>query len=212
MVKEPLVGRVKTRLARDVGAVQAAAFYRKTYASILRRLSGRGRWQTEIGVTPDYAVSSTIWPKEYQRHPQGGGDLGARMQRVMDTLPPGPVIIIGTDVPGVTQRHIQAAFKALRSSDAVFGPSPDGGYWLTGLRRRPRIPQAFRSVKWSSRDTLAHTLANLGGLRVAETTTLTDVDEASDLDQAGKAVGRIILPAIEEPQPHLGNEKATLTR
>jgi hypothetical protein len=78
----------------------------------------------------------------------------------------------------------------------VFGPSPDGGYWLVGFKRRPRIPRAFASVIWSSRDTLEHTLANLSGLSVARIETLADVDEASDLAQVGNALGRTILPVV----------------
>ena len=195
MVKEPAAGRVKTRLAREIGAVQATAFYRKTLFAVLRRLARPGRWKTELDITPDAAVASPIWPKGIARRAQGRGDLGERMQRVMDSSPPGPVIVIGTDVPTVTCAHIQAALKALGSNDAVFGPSPDGGYWLVGLKRRPRVPRAFTSVTWSSRDTLEHTLANLAGLSVAQTATLADVDQAEDLAQVGGALGRVVLPA-----------------
>jgi rSAM/selenodomain-associated transferase 1 len=196
MVKEPVVGRVKTRLARDVGGVRATAFYRFTSAAVLKRLGRRGPWRTELGVTPDHAIKSTAWPHSIPRRAQGAGDLGARMQRLMDTAPPGPVIVIGTDVPAVKPEHIGAAVKALGSHDAVVGPSPDGGYWLFGLKRRPRIPRPFRSVAWSSRDALAQTLANLSGLNVARIASLADVDEATDLRSAGGAVGRLVLPAV----------------
>ena len=195
MVKEPAVGRVKTRLAREVGGVRAAAFYRITSAAVLARVGRRGSWCTELGVTPDRAVASTAWPNSIPRRAQGGGDLGERMQRVMDTAPPGPVVVIGTDVPAVKPTHIQAALRALGSHDAVFGPSPDGGYWLVGLKRRPRVPRAFDRVAWSSREALQQTLANLSGLAVARVASLPDVDEAHDLHSAGSAVGRIVLPA-----------------
>lgn len=194
MVKEPAVGRVKTRLAREVGAVRAAAFYRTTSAAVLARLGRCGTWRTELGVTPDSAVRSPIWPKSFARRRQGEGDLGRRMQRVMDTAPPGPVVLIGTDVPAIKSAHIQAALKALGSHDAVLGPSPDGGYWLVGLKRRPRIPRAFKSVAWSSREVLEQTLGNLSGLAVARVASLPDVDEARDLVSVGSAVGRIVLP------------------
>jgi glycosyltransferase A (GT-A) superfamily protein (DUF2064 family) len=146
-------------------------------------------------VTPDSAVASKVWPLRFKRRAQGGGDLGRRMQRLMETAPPGPVIVIGTDVPAVKSTHIQAAVKALGSHDAVVGPSPDGGYWLVGFKRRPRIPRAFGSVKWSSPEALQQTLANLGDLKVAQVASLHDVDEARDLAAAGPVVGRIVLPA-----------------
>jgi rSAM/selenodomain-associated transferase 1 len=196
MVKEPIVGRVKTRLARELGAVRAAAFYRNTSKAVLARIGRRGGWRTELGVTPDTAVASAALPAGFPRRAQGNGDLGERMQRVMDKAPPGPVVVIGTDVPAIKPAHIQAALKALGSHDAVLGPSPDGGYWLVGLRRRPRVPRAFKSVKWSSREALAQTLANLSGLSVARIASLPDVDEARDLASAGRAVGRIVLPAV----------------
>ena len=194
MVKEPVAGRVKTRLACEVGAVRATSFYRTTSSALLTRVNRPGRWRTQLAVAPDAAVTSRAW-HNYARRRQGNGDLGQRMQRIMDTEPPGPVVVIGTDVPTVTATHIAAALKSLGSHDAVLGLSPDGGYWLVGFKRRPRIPRAFASVKWSSRDTLAHTLANLSGLSIARLETLADVDEASDLARFGNALGRTILPA-----------------
>jgi rSAM/selenodomain-associated transferase 1 len=195
MVKEPMVGRVKSRLAREVGSVRATAFYRSNSAALLARLGLCGCWRTELGVTPDSAVRSPAWPMCFPRRAQGGGDLGARMQRIMDRAPPGPVILVGTDVPEVKPAHIKAALKALGSHDAVFGPSPDGGYWLVGLKRRPRIPRAFARVAWSSCEALRQTIGNLSGYAVAQITSLADVDEGKDLSAAGNAVGRIVLPA-----------------
>ncbi len=195
MVKEPAAGRVKTRLAREVGAVRAATFYRVTAKAVLARVARRGGWRTELGVTPDTAVASPALPYGFPRRAQGHGDLGKRMQRVMDLAPPGPVIVIGTDVPTVKSSHIQLAIKALGGHDAVVGPSPDGGYWLVGLKRRPRVPRAFDHVAWSSPAALEQTLANLSGLNVARVASLPDVDEARDLVSVKGTVGRIVLPA-----------------
>lgn len=194
MVKEPVAGRVKTRLAREVGAVRAAAVYRSTASAVLARVDRQGAWRTELGVTPDSAVASNAWPKRFKRRAQGNGDLGRRMQRLMDSTPPGPLIVIGTDVPAVKSAHIHAAIKALGSHDAVVGPSPDGGYWLVGLKRRPRVPRAFSSVQWSSSETLRQTLDNLSHLKVAHVASLNDVDEARDLAAVSGSVGRIVLP------------------
>jgi len=80
------------------------------------------------------------------------------------------------------------------SHDAVFGPSPDGGYWLVGLKRRPRIPRAFKSITWSSHDALEQTIANLSGLRVARVATLPGAGEAENPASSQGGVGRIVLP------------------
>ncbi len=99
------------------------------------------------------------------------------MAKPLSILPPGPVVIIGTDVPGVTPRHIDRAFAALGSHDVVFGPSPDGGYWLVGVKRRPRVPDLFAGVRWSSEHALADTLRNCKGLKVGFVEALEDVDD-----------------------------------
>jgi hypothetical protein len=182
-VKAPRLGRVKSRLARDIGAVAAWQFYRTTMASVLRSLDGDRRWLRWLAVTPDRAVAEPLlWPRDWRRMPQGGGDLGARMGRVMKTLPPGPVVIIGTDVPDIRPRHIAQAFHALGQHEAVFGPAADGGYWLVGLRRRPRCPEIFAGVRWSTSGALADTLANLPRTNVAMLEILKDIDTGANLD------------------------------
>jgi uncharacterized protein len=117
------------------------------------------------------------------------------MHGVMMGLAPGPVVIIGSDTPGVAPRHIHQAFQALGHSDAVIGPAPDGGYWLIGLKRFPVVPSVFENVRWSTADAFADTITNMKGLRVAKLETLNDVDTGSDFAQAAGLCGRRILPA-----------------
>ena len=176
MVKAPRPGRVKSRLARDIGAVEAVRFYRVATAALLRRLADDRRWQCILAVTPEAELSARLWPADLARIAQGRGDLGDRMQAVFDSLPPGPVAIIGSDIPALDRRHVAAAFALLGGHDAVFGPAADGGYWLVGLRRRPRVPRIFANVRWSGPYALADTLANCRDLRVGFLETLHDVD------------------------------------
>ena len=105
------------------------------------------------------------------------------MGRLFRDLPPGPVVIIGADIPGIERHHIAAAFAALGRSDAVIGPADDGGYWLVGLRRRPRVREIFAGVRWSSAETLDDTLKNIRerNMSVATIATLADIDEGKDL-------------------------------
>ena len=134
-LRAPQLGRVKSRLAAGIGALAALRFYRDTSARLLRALARDGRWRLELWVTPDRAVGGR-WPVKAPRRGQGAGDLGRRMARVFATLPPGPAVIVGSDIPALTPAHIAAAFGALGRAEAVFGPATDGGYWLVGLRRR----------------------------------------------------------------------------
>jgi len=194
MVKEPVGGRVKTRLTQQAGLSRALGFYRHTIASVLARVGRDPRWTTMLAITPDTAVHSRSWPAHLPRLAQGGGDLGARMQRIFDRLPPGPVIVVGSDIPGITAAVIAKAFRQLAGRDAILGPAGDGGYWLVGLQRRPQIARPFGRVRWSTRHALADTRANLEGARIAETALLHDVDDLADLARPGLTSGRQVLP------------------
>jgi len=194
MAKMPVAGGAKTRLAREIGVAAATRFARQATAALLQRVAHDRRWHTILAVSPDAGLASRCWPRGVARIGQGRGDLGRRMQRIMERMPPGPVVIVGTDVPGIQPAHIAEAFRRLGRHDAVFGPATDGGYWLVGLKRRPRLLHAFANVRWSSRHARADTLANLAGRSVAFVTTLADVDDAHGFDANATRFGRRVLP------------------
>ncbi|MFQ5784029.1 MAG: TIGR04282 family arsenosugar biosynthesis glycosyltransferase [Alphaproteobacteria bacterium] len=191
-VKAPRLGAVKTRLARDIGALAAWRFYRETTARTIRRLGHDPRWRFYIAVAPDrFARRGRFWPSRLARRAQGSGDLGARMERVMRDLPPGAVVIVGSDIPELSAPRVAGAFRALESHDAVFGPAPDGGYWLVGASRRGRRRYFFHRVRWSTCHALADTLANLGpGTRIALLEQLADIDTGADLVRAGRGTAK----------------------
>jgi uncharacterized protein len=198
MVKEPVAGRVKRRLARDIGDARAVWFYRNLSSRIVMRLARSSRWTTYIAVTPDAA------PVSARRHwrgiivRQGAGDLGVRMTRIFQQSPPGPTIIVGSDIPGVSERRVMDAFAALRGREAVFGPAEDGGYWLVGIRRKSLkrlVLGLFTGVRWSSEHALADTLKNVRGYSVAVTTCLGDVDDGASYARLARPGGRLALSA-----------------
>jgi uncharacterized protein len=178
--RSPVAGAGKRRLAAAIGDVRAVHFQRVRLQTLLHRLASDPRWITWLAVTPDHAAA---WPHHIRRRNQGRGDLGQRMSRIMTTWPSGPTVIIGTDIPDVTARDIAAAFNALGGNDAVFGPATDGGYWLVGLRRTPRVRRPFDGVRWSTEHALADTARNLGAAKVGTIRTLSDIDTGSDLAQ-----------------------------
>ena len=182
MVKEPRPGRVKTRLGRHIGMTTAAWWFRHQTQALIRRLSDP-RWRLVLAVSPDReGMLSRVWPCGSARTAQGNGTLGDRMARVMKAQPPGPVCLIGADIPGITRHHIARGFAALGRADAVFGPAPDGGYWLIGFSHVRRLPpDAFSGVRWSTRHALDDTRATLDGMRVSLVDRLRDVDTADDL-------------------------------
>lgn len=196
MAKEPRLGGVKTRLAGEIGAVRALSFYRTAAANVVRRLARDRRWRTVLALAPDACVNSAFWPGGTLRLAQGHGGLGQRMQRVFDRLPPGPAVIVGTDVPQLVPAHVAAAFRLLGGHDAVLGPADDGGYWLVGLRRSPRVLRPFAGVRWSSPHALADTRANLRPASVALTRRLADVDGAREHRRLRPIAERLVLSPV----------------
>lgn len=176
------LGRVKRRLASEAGALAALRFHRAMQARLLHTVAKDARWRTWIAITPDIRTrnrNSTFLN-------QGQGDLGTRMARCFRALPPGPGVLIGSDIPGVTPAHIARAFAALGRTDVVFGPAADGGYWLLGLKRVRRLPgmhgpNFFTAVRWSSPNALSDTRRAMGRhLRTGFADTLSDVDTGED--------------------------------
>jgi rSAM/selenodomain-associated transferase 1 len=187
MARTPRLGTVKRRLARDIGALAALRFYRGTLRSLLYAVGEDPRWTTWLALTPDprgHRPGSlrTIAQTRLRIVGQGGGDLGARMGRFLRDASPGPVVIVGTDIPDLGAAHIARAFAALGDHDWVFGPAADGGYWLIGAARRRGLPRdPFAGVRWSSAHALSDTVANLEGARIAYLEELADIDTGADL-------------------------------
>jgi rSAM/selenodomain-associated transferase 1 len=199
MAKAPMAGAVKTRLASQIGVATATRFARHSTAALIARVGFDPRWKTSLWVAPDANSTSRHWPRGVPHISQGRGNLGHRMQRILDRSAPGPVVMIGTDIPDITPAHIVQAFRVLGRADCVFGRATDGGYWLVGARRRPRTPRPFTNVRWSSEHALADTLANLAGQSIGFVATLSDVDEAAALARCTgfgrRVVGSASMPA-----------------
>ena len=178
-VRDPALGRGKRRLAREAGDLAAVRFERLMIARLLRRLAGDRRWDLRISVTPDGGRRhARYWRRGIGVFPQGVGDLGQRMRRALTAPSPGPVVLIGGDIPALGAGQVAAAFHLLGTHDLVFGPAADGGFWLVGARRRPRLPPLFERVRWSTSYALADTLAGLPrGIAVGFAETLEDIDD-----------------------------------
>lgn len=188
--KQPRLGRVKSRLAHDIGRVAAWQFYRAQLAGLLRRLGNDPRWRCWLAVTPDSAVSRHRWPTGWRALPQGSGDLGARMLRAFRRMPPGRTLLIGSDIPEISHRHIADSFCLLQRHEAVLGPAGDGGYWMIGLRGGGRSARLdLSAVRWSGPHALADTRRAMDGLSIGMAMTLEDIDTGADLARWRMRVG-----------------------
>lgn len=117
------------------------------------------------------------------------------MLGIVRCAPPGPVVIVGTDVPGIRRRDIDTALRLLRTSDVVLGPAGDGGYWLIAVAHRRRRAVRFTAVRWSSAHALEDTERSLAGLSIRYAACIRDVDHADDLEHVRAWAGRRVLPA-----------------
>lgn len=172
--RTPRRGAVKRRLAASVGDAAALRFHRLTLEALVRRLARDPRWRTVLCVTG----GSYRWPRGVRRRLQGRGGLGARMARAIAAMPPGPVVLVGSDIPDLRPAHVARAFRVLARHHAVFGPARDGGYWLVGVRDRALLRNLFHGVRWSTPLALADTVANLPpGRSHALVDKLADVDD-----------------------------------
>lgn len=188
-IRNPEKGKVKTRLARDLGDDQALAIYErmmeKTRKVALEVTADRFLFYSDFVDRKDAFGNA-----DFRKYVQCGGDLGARMDYAF-SLPfkmggYRRVVIVGSDCPELTPQVIEEAFRALEDHDYVLGPSLDGGYYLLGMTHWQR--NLFSGKAWSTDTVLADTRMQIeeNGGRLLMLSELLDVDTGADWEAAGR--------------------------
>ena len=184
--KPPRIGLAKTRLARSLGSSVSARRIATAIQAKTLRAAMRGPWDTVLYAAPDkdlYSSLGGIWPAHLQRRPQGSGNLGDRLSKGLREAPAGPILFIGSDAPDISTALLRDAVRALSRHDAVFGPAPDGGFWLFGLNKTARTKSPFDNVRWSGPHAMEDVWANLPKTaKVGILPQLIDIDDAKDLE------------------------------
>ena len=181
MAKEPLPGRVKTRLAREVGSTVATWWFRHQLKKTIRTLNDP-RWDIIVSLSPDIFVKRrNFWSPEINCIPQGRGNLGQKMRNIFKLFANRPICIIGGDIPGITRLEISEAFKKLASRKFVIGPAEDGGFWLIGHQGRAPA-KLFDGVRWSSPWAYLDTIQTFEDRSFSCISKLRDVDSLLDLE------------------------------
>lgn len=201
--QRPVAGRVKTRLARSVGAAEAARIYRVLAGDVhdvLLAAQAAGTAEIALCVPPADAGQRPWLPGARRHWSQGEGELGARLAHAFaQAFEAGAerVLAVGTDLVGLTPALLEQAFEALGSADVVLAPTPDGGYGLIGLRA-PH-PGLFADIEWSTPLVCAQTRSRIqdAGLTAAHLPGLRDVDVEADLDGVIPLLS-ILVPALDE--------------
>jgi uncharacterized protein len=196
-IKNPALGKVKTRLARTVGDEKALDIYLElthiTRENALK-LSEIRNPKSEIDILrgvqrhvfySDFINSSDEWANNrFTKHVQTGDDLGERMSNAFSDIlkTHKNAIIIGSDCPTLTTEIMEMALTQLETHDFVVGPSTDGGYYLLGFGQNNVNNFVFENMDWSTDKVLPTTLERLKerGKTVFLLPELTDIDEEKD--------------------------------
>lgn len=184
----PEPGQTKTRLIPALGAAGAATLQRQMTEHTLRQarqlVTRRAVW-LEVRYEGGDQTAMQYWlGAELTLRPQGGGDLGARLQWAMQAAFDEEfdrVVVIGTDCPELSVDILEEAFRALRNNEVVIGPAADGGYYLIGFSCP--LEMLFQDIAWGTETVLATTLAKAAEMGIVPflLPTLNDIDRPEDL-------------------------------
>lgn len=210
IAKEPVAGRVKTRLSPPYSPAQAAglaaAALRDTL-DVVGRTPARRRVLVFDGDPAGWTMPG--WEVVVQR----GDGLDQRLAAAFADTAPGPALLVGMDTPQLTAEMLLEGIGLLKrpGTDAVIGPTFDGGYWSVGLRSAS--PEVFLGVPMSQPGTLAAQCDRMRelGLRVATQSRLRDVDTAADAyAAAGQAPTTRFAAAVRSVSPVPGGLAASI--
>lgn len=183
-IRNPEKGKVKTRLAQDVGDDKAL----EIYLELLRktRLAAETTEAHRLLFYSNFIPPTDDWSEAlFEKHLQSEGDLGARMEQAFQQALQRyeKALIIGSDCPEMTGALLDQAFNLLDEYDAVLGPANDGGYYLLGLKSL--VPTVFQDMTWSTESVLSETISRLeaASQSYALLPVLSDVDYAEDWEQ-----------------------------
>jgi rSAM/selenodomain-associated transferase 1 len=202
--KAAQVHAVKTRLMPLLGAAGAAALHRRLVEHTMDTARVAGAELELCASSVDDGFLRDCAQRQGARlTAQGAGDLGRRMhaafQRALDSERCSAAVLIGSDCPALTPRHLRLAFTALKDHDAVIAPAEDGGYVLIGLSRLD--PSLFEDIEWGTDRVMAHTRQRLAALgwRWHELETLWDIDRPADYERL--LASRLLTRAAAQAPP-----------
>jgi rSAM/selenodomain-associated transferase 1 len=186
-IKNPEPGKVKTRLAADIGKEKAFKIYRKLLSHTIK-VAQKVDVKRQVWYSSFINRNDFIEGEYFDKKLQSGENLGERMyQAFKKGFDEGyrKIVIIGSDCPDITPALLQQAYEELENHDLVIGPSADGGYYLIGMKN-PHS-ELFLDVEWSTEHVLAQTIEkskNLS-LHLFLLPELNDIDTIEDLNNAG---------------------------
>lgn len=188
-LKYPEAGKVKTRLAKDIGNNEAARIYSLMTLNIIESVVAPECYNTIIFYDPpekEQEIKNWVGKKEIQYAPQEGNTLGDRISNAFKVVFSSGIekaVIIGTDCLDVSSDIINVAIHLLDETEVVLGPAEDGGYYILALNKyRPEI---FQDIDWSTKHVLEQTVLKIveNKLTYHKLKTLKDIDTVEDINE-----------------------------
>jgi uncharacterized protein len=180
-IKNPELGKVKTRLAATVGDEKALSIY-KQLLQFTQNLSLSLELNRVLFYSDELIVEDDWSNNFFKKNVQNGNDLGMRMKNAFQKtfLTSKKAVIIGSDCAELTSEILQSAFDSLEKYDFVIGPAADGGYYLIGMNYFE--PSIFENIEWSTNSVLTKTLEKINSLNKNTflLPTLRDTDNEED--------------------------------
>lgn len=182
--RNPELGKVKTRLAKTIGDVDALQVYKDL---LLHTMEQTQNLSCDKYVFYDNEIiKGDIWNEAiYQKIIQSKGDLGHKMQTAFEQLfSKGYTncIIVGSDLFDLKSEMITTAFTALKSNEVVIGPAEDGGYYLLGLKAMQS--SLFENKDWGTSTVFGATMKDLQADKTYLLPILNDIDTFEDLEKS----------------------------
>lgn len=184
-IKNPQLGKAKTRIAKDSSDEKALSIYSKllsTTRTLCLKVNGK-----PYVFYSQFIDEKDLWTNPpFQKKLQGGKNLGEKMSngfQVLFTEKYDKVLLIGSDCPYITEEIIEEAYAQLDNNDFVFGPTYDGGYYLIGMKEfRPIV---FSDIEWSTEEVLSTSLTRASsiGCNYHLLPTLRDIDHLVDWEE-----------------------------
>ena len=185
MSKVPFKGITKTRLSKEIGFINSKRLTCNNIEKIKKIfLNKKNEYQLYWYLTPYYKFRTYSFSFFKNSLKQCKGDLGKKIWNLV-SLQDGCFVIIGTDIPKLDLKAIAYAFKQLKTSNVVIGPTYDGGFWLIGFSGKRRHVNPFDNIRWSSKNTLEDLIKNLKDTRTSFkfVKKLRDIDNKDDYCQ-----------------------------
>lgn len=182
-VKEPKLGFVKTRLAKNLGNENTLELYKCFVKDLILTITNTS-YDFKLCTYGDEESIKNVFG-DFNNFKQKDGDLGIKMKKAFEEMflqNYENIVLIGSDTPHITEKIFTETFEVLNKNKLVLGPSEDGGYYLIACNKNFYYKDIFTNISWSTDEVLTQTLQKVNKDEVYLLKYLNDIDVIEDLN------------------------------